>query len=78
MRELRDPATLTMLSLLLLSLGGAGARPPPQSSEEIPPFLLQLLCEEYPEEYPDYCEENNFEGNAGVDVDTHGWPSAGK
>ena len=75
---MRHPATLAMLSLLLLSLGGAGARPPPQSSEEIPPFLLQLLCEEYPEEYPDYCEENNPEGNAGVDVDTHGWPSAGK
>ena len=71
---MRVSATLAMLSLLLLSLGGAGARPSPQSSEEIPPFLLQLLCEEY----PDYCEENNFEGNAGVDVDTHGWPSAGK
>ena len=67
-----------MLSLLLLSLGGAGAKPPPQSSEEIPSDLLQLLCEEYPLEYPEYCEESIPEGNAGVDVDTHGWPSAGK
>ena len=66
---MRDPATLAMLSLLLLSLGGAGARPSPQSSEEIPPFLLQLLCEEYPEEYSEYCEEINPEGYAGVDVD---------
>ena len=61
---MRVSATLAMLSLLLFSLGGAGARPSPQSSEEILSDLLQLLCEEYSE----YCEEINPEGNAGVDT----------